>query len=177
MNLKIGLISDLHGQFDKRIKTIFKDVNHIICAGDIGGIEIIKYLNDIAPTLAVRGNTDTNLKEILPEYLFYKVNGLKIFVSHIIEKTDPNWQELSRLIYSLKPDIVVYGHTHNYVASNSNNIIFVNPGSAGATRYPMVRTCGIIEKIDDTLLIQIYELGTDIQLKFWQNFNIKPITK
>ncbi|MGB9600642.1 MAG: metallophosphoesterase family protein [Myxococcota bacterium] len=172
MNIKIGLISDLHGQFDRRIRNIFKDVNHIICAGDIGGLEIIKSLNDIAPTFSVKGNTDVDLRDILPEYLYYKVDGLKIFISHIIEKTDPNWIELSRLIYSLKPDIVVYGHTHNYVASCSNNILFINPGSAGSARYPLVRTCGIIEKSDETILVQIYELGNEIQLKFWQNFNL-----
>lgn len=173
MNLRIGLISDTHGQFDKRIKTLFKDVNHIICSGDIGGLEILRQLNDIAPTIAVFGNTDTELKNILPEYNFYKTDNLKIFVSHIIEKNHPNWNELSRLIYSLRPDIVVYGHTHNYVASSSNNIIFVNPGSAGTTRYPASRTCGLIEKIDDTLLVQIYDLSADIQLRYWQNFKLK----
>ncbi len=173
MGFKIGLISDTHGQFDKRLKTLFKDVSHIICAGDIGGPEIIRQLSEIAPTFAVCGNTDTDLRDILPEYLFYKTDGLRIFVSHIIEKNHPNWTELSKLIYSLKPDLVVYGHTHNYVASSSNNIIFVNPGSAGANRYPVSRTCGLIEKNNDSLLVQIFDLGADIQLKYWQNFIIR----
>ena len=173
MSLKIGLISDTHGQFDRRLKTLFKDVNHILCAGDVGDLNIIRQLNEIAPTLSVRGNTDNSLRDILPEYIFCKIDGLKFFVVHIMEKSDPLWQELSRLIYSLKPDVVVYGHTHNYYASSSNNIIFVNPGSAGSNRYPIVRTCGILEKMDDTLLVQIYELGTDIQMKYWQSFSIK----
>ncbi len=170
MSLRIGLISDTHGQFDKRIRLLFKDVNHIICAGDIGKIEVIHQLCEIAQTFAVAGNTDTDLKDVFPEYLFYKTGGLKIFVSHIIEKNNPNWSELSKLIYSLKPDIVVYGHTHNYVASSSNNIIFVNPGSAGLNRYPASRTCGLIEKTENSVLIQIYELSSDVQLKYWQNF-------
>ncbi len=172
MDIKIGIISDTHGQFDKRLKILFKDVNHIICAGDIGGIDIIKQLSEIAPTFAVYGNTDIELKNILPEYLFYKTDGIKIFVSHIIEKNHPNWTELSKLIYSLKPDLVVYGHTHNYVASRSNNIIFVNPGSAGAKRYPSIRTCGLIEKTENSLLVQIYDLSSDITLRYWQNFNL-----
>lgn len=173
MNLRIGLISDLHGQLDKRVKTLFKDVCHIICAGDIGNIEILNQLAYIAPVIAVAGNTDTKLKDILPEYINYKIDDLKIFVSHIIERTDPSWQDKSKLIFNLKPDIVVYGHTHNYVASSSGNIIFINPGSAGPARYPMSRTCGILERIDNNILIQIYELGIDIKLKFWQNFNLK----
>ncbi|MCX7943411.1 MAG: metallophosphatase family protein [Deltaproteobacteria bacterium] len=173
MGIKIGLISDTHGQFDRRLKSLFREVNHIICAGDIGGIEIIRQLFDIAPTIAVSGNTDVDLKAVLPEYIFYKVDGIKIFVCHIIEKNHPSWGELSKLIYSLKPDIVVYGHTHTYVASSSNNIIFVNPGSAGASRYPVSRTCGIIEKTDNSILVQIYDLSQDIQLKYWQNFIIK----
>ncbi|MCX7958865.1 MAG: metallophosphatase family protein [Deltaproteobacteria bacterium] len=173
MSLRIGLISDTHGQLDKRMKILFKDVSFIICAGDIGGIEILSQLSEIAPTFAVCGNTDTDLKEILPEYLFFKTGGLRIFVSHIIEKNHPYWTELSKLIFSLKPDLVVYGHTHSYVASSSNNIIFTNPGSAGANRYPASRTCGIAEKTDNTLLIQIYELSGDIHLKYWQNFAIK----
>lgn len=173
MSLKIGLISDTHGQLDKRLKILFKEVSHIVCAGDIGGSDILKQLSQIAPTIAVSGNTDTELKDLLPEYLFYKVDGIRIFVTHILEKSHPDWSELSRLIYSLKPDLVVYGHTHNYGASSSNNIVFVNPGSAGASRYPASRTCGLIEKIDDSLLIQIYELGSDIELKYWQNFSLK----
>lgn len=172
MSLKIGLVSDIHGQFDKRIKNLFKDVSHIICAGDIGGINIIHQLSEIAPTFAVLGNTDTDLRDILPEYIFYKVDGLKIFVSHIIEKHNPNWTELSKLIYSLKPDLVIYGHTHNYAASSSNNIIFINPGSVGIKRYPASRTCGLIEKTDNYILVQIYELSSEIQLKYWQNFQL-----
>lgn len=173
MSLKIGLISDIHGQLDKRIRTLFKDVYHIICAGDIGDIEILNDLFDIAPVIAVAGNTDMKLKNILPEYVNYKIDDLKIFISHIIEKTDPSWQDKSKIIFNLRPDIVVYGHTHNYVASCSGNIIFVNPGSAGPAHYPMSRTCGILEKLDNNILIQIYELDIDIQLKFWQNFNLK----
>ena len=172
MSFKIGLISDTHGQFDKRIKLIFKDVNHIICAGDIGGIEVVHQLCEISPTFAVSGNIDIDLRDILPEYLFYKTDGLRFFVSHIIEKNNPNWSELSKLIYSFKPDIVVYGHTHIYAASSSNNIIFINPGSAGISRYPASRTCGLIEKIDNSILVQIYELSSEVQLKYWQNFNI-----
>ena len=59
--MKIGVISDTHDFFDPRIPELFKDVEHIIHAGDIGSMAIISELEKIAPVTAITGNTDSML--------------------------------------------------------------------------------------------------------------------
>ena len=55
----IGVISDTHGLFDQSIVSIFEGVDAIIHAGDIGKLEVIDRLEEIAPVFAVEGNNDS----------------------------------------------------------------------------------------------------------------------
>ena len=57
-NYLIGIISDTHGQLPDSVADAFGGVNLILHAGDIGDPDIIDALKKIAPTIAVRGNTD-----------------------------------------------------------------------------------------------------------------------
>ena len=54
----VGLISDTHGLLRPAIAEIFRGVQMILHAGDVGGPSILAALNDIAPTQAVYGNVD-----------------------------------------------------------------------------------------------------------------------
>ena len=53
--MKIGVISDTHNFFDPQIPELFKGVEHIIHAGDVGTTAIISELETIAPVTAVTG--------------------------------------------------------------------------------------------------------------------------
>ena len=55
----VGVISDTHGLLRPEIPKIFKNVDLILHAGDIGSSEILQALSKIAPTISVRGNNDT----------------------------------------------------------------------------------------------------------------------
>ena len=69
--MQIGIISDTHGFLSPSVFNQFKDVEQIFHAGDIGGIEIIKQLEQIAPVRAVCGNMDDwNIKRNFPPVLF-----------------------------------------------------------------------------------------------------------
>ena len=59
VGVKIGVISDTHGLFDESIVSIFAGVDLIIHAGDIGKLEVIARLEEIAPVIAVEGNNDS----------------------------------------------------------------------------------------------------------------------
>ena len=50
---KIGLISDTHGHFDEKYIRYFSECDEIWHAGDVGNLEIIDQLNNIALTRAV----------------------------------------------------------------------------------------------------------------------------
>ena len=57
--ITIAVLSDTHGLLHPEIPSAIKDVDHIIHAGDLGKMEILDELSDIAPTSIVRGNVDT----------------------------------------------------------------------------------------------------------------------
>jgi predicted phosphodiesterase len=42
--VKIGVISDTHGKFDLALPLVFRSVDQIIHAGDIGRVEVIAAL-------------------------------------------------------------------------------------------------------------------------------------
>ena len=54
----VGIISDTHSYIDPRAISLLQGVDHILHAGDIGSIDIIQELQNIAPVTPVRGNVD-----------------------------------------------------------------------------------------------------------------------
>jgi len=48
--ITIAVVADTHGLLRPEIPNAIKDVDHIIHAGDLGKMEILDKLNDIAPT-------------------------------------------------------------------------------------------------------------------------------
>ena len=55
----IGVISDTHGLLRDEALAALAGSASIIHAGDVGDPAILARLRDIAPTVAVRGNVDT----------------------------------------------------------------------------------------------------------------------
>ena len=56
--MKIGVISDTHGLLRPEAVEALRGVDHILHAGDVGKLQIIHSLGDIAPVTAIRGNVD-----------------------------------------------------------------------------------------------------------------------
>ena len=134
---KIGVISDTHGLYRTEINNVFKGVNLIIHAGDIGKPELIKSLEEFAPVVAVRGNVD--IEEWCSRYPAYEeidINGINIFVVHDVSDFDHNQNN--------KCKIVVFGHSHKPFIKQWNDTIFFNPGSAGPQRFSLPISAGLI---------------------------------
>jgi len=85
--IKIGLISDTHGLLRDEVKEALKDSDLIIHAGDIGKIEVLEMLKNIAPVYAVQGNCDNEeLKKILPKNQVVEVEGNFIYLNDLKPK-------------------------------------------------------------------------------------------
>ncbi|TFG45856.1 MAG: metallophosphoesterase, partial [Gemmatimonadales bacterium] len=56
--MRLGIISDTHGLLRPEVFEVFREVDHILHAGDIGPLDILTELEAIAPVTAVFGNTD-----------------------------------------------------------------------------------------------------------------------
>lgn len=134
---KIGVISDTHGLYRPEINEIFKGIDLIIHAGDIGKPEVIKLLEESAPVIAVRGNVDIEeWSSKYPAYEEINVNGFNIFIVHDVSDFDYKQNN--------KYKIVIFGHSHKPLMKQWNDTIFFNPGSAGPQRFSLPISAGLI---------------------------------
>jgi putative phosphoesterase len=139
--MKLGVISDTHGFLDPRVEALFKGVDHILHAGDIGSPIIELELKFISPVTVVLGNNDDGLPFKDTEVI--TLAGKKILVHHIVNPRAPGDTVKSRIARH-RPDIVVFGHTHKKFAETVDGIFFFNPGYAGKPRFGAERSLGIL---------------------------------
>ncbi|GBC59765.1 phosphodiesterase [Desulfonema ishimotonii] len=125
----IGVISDTHGLLRPGAYEILKGADLIAHAGDVGGAEILRELEKIAPVVAVRGNTDGgNWAGGLPEEEVFEVGETLMYIRHDLHRMqiDPA---------GAKFDVVITGHTHQPAVQQKDRVLFLNPGSAGPRRF------------------------------------------
>jgi putative phosphoesterase len=139
--MKIGLISDTHGFLDPRIPKLFAGVEHILHAGDVGPHSLLLELEAIAPVTAVLGNTDTGLNLKLTELA--EIGGRKFLVHHIVNPHAPT-DDLKHRMATVRPDAVVFGHTHKPFCETTGGVLFFNPGYAGKQRFALERSVAIL---------------------------------
>jgi uncharacterized protein len=127
----IGVISDTHGLVRPEVFAALADVELIIHAGDIGKAEVLQSLSGITPVLAIRGNNDREAwARDIPDILNVRINGLNIQVIH-------NVHDIEGDPASLDIRAVISGHSHKPGIVTRDEILFVNPGSAGPRRFKL----------------------------------------
>jgi putative phosphoesterase len=155
--MKIGLISDTHGKLPEEIFDIFKGVEHIFHAGDIGAPEVIQGLEIICPVHAVYGNIDSWPVTIYyPHILVYEVHNKKICVFHDIIK--PKYFSYQMFKKNIDADIVISGHTHVARYEEYRNILYINPGSASKSRNRKFGTVMTLDLEQESLHPEIIEI-------------------
>jgi putative phosphoesterase len=142
--IRIGVIADTHGLFDSTIVRHFQGVDHIIHAGDIGTRSVIGRLEAIAPVTAVSGNVDEYEKSGFPAEAVIQLNGLRIAVRHVVFEAGKLTKEGGAFLDRTRPDICIFGHTHQPKNERRGDILLFNPGSAGPNRFRLQRGIGII---------------------------------
>jgi putative phosphoesterase len=153
---RIGLISDTHGLLRPGVHEAFEGVSLILHAGDVGGDEIIEELRLIAPVHAVLGNTDVPGEIKLADSLQMEVCGFTIHVSHGHEVGSPKPQ---LLLAAYDAQIIVYGHTHRQLVTESQGRIVVNPGAAGHRRFALAASVGILNLGPGGASVRLVELA------------------
>jgi len=140
--MKIGVISDTHNFLDPKIPEQFAGVDHILHAGDIGLPWILQELEQVAPVTAVGGNTDDPALRYAPVKTI-SLAGRKFFIQHIVrpnELTEALQQRLARE----RPDVVVFGHTHQRCCETLRGVLYFNPGYAGQPKLGAERSVAIL---------------------------------
>jgi putative phosphoesterase len=135
---RIGLISDTHGLIRPEALAALRGSELIIHAGDIGKPEVLAALEDVAPTLAIRGNNDREpWAKTIPDLLQLKINGMGICVIHNVNE----WVRDS----AGELRAVISGHSHKPNVRTSDGVMFVNPGSAGPRRFKLPIAVGRLQ--------------------------------
>ena len=143
--MRLGVISDTHGLLRPEVFRVFREVDHILHAGDIGPESLIEELETLAPVTAVYGNTDgRELRGRLPEVARLELDGFNIVVTHGDRFGVPTPEKL----HAEFPDaeILVFGHTHRPLLTLVDVVVTVmNPGGAGPRRFDLPASVGILE--------------------------------
>jgi uncharacterized protein len=125
----LGLISDTHGLLREEAVRALTGSDLILHAGDVGGREILKRLETIAPVVAVRGNVDTDAwGRSLPLTEAVSAGPAMIYMIHILQDLDISPAEGGF-------QIVVNGHSHKPEQVEKDGVLYINPGSAGPRRF------------------------------------------
>lgn len=143
--MRLGLIADTHGILRPAVHDVFKQVDLILHAGDVGGQEILDELALLAPVTAVFGNVDHGrLRRRLPRVATIEVDGFRFVVTHGDQLGSPNPDLLKEAFP--KADVIVFGHTHRALIRDLLDFtVVVNPGAAGAARFDLGRSVAIME--------------------------------
>jgi uncharacterized protein len=135
---RIGLISDTHGLVRPEALKALEGVELIVHAGDIGMPEVLDRLQAIAPVAAIKGNNDTApWARHIPEILDLQVNDRTLRVIHNVRDSESN-------LSAAGVDVVISGHSHKPSVQIRDNVLFVNPGSAGPRRFKLPVTVGLL---------------------------------
>jgi len=149
----IGVISDTHGLLRPEAVKALAGSDLILHAGDIGSPDIIPALRRVAPVVAVRGNVDTSaemMRDFLPVNVA-EVGDLHIYLLHDYKQLDLNPHESGFAA-------VVFGHSHAPIFWTQNDVLFLNPGSAGPRRFALPVSVGRIVVRDGELLPELIDL-------------------
>ena len=134
----IGLISDTHGLVRAEALKALVGVELIVHAGDIGKPEVLNRLQAIAPVAAIKGNNDTApWARHIPEVLDLHVKDRTLRVIHNVRDSESNLHEAGIAV-------VISGHSHKPSVESRDNVLFVNPGSAGPRRFKLPVTVGLL---------------------------------
>lgn len=174
--LTIGAISDTHvnpqggRRFPMEVLDLFERfrVGLIVHLGDINCEDVLYQLADVAPLIAVHGNTDNPfLKRQLPGQVTFSVGPHSIGLIHGFQSGSA--RQSAHEAFAGRVDLCMYGHSHMPKIEQIDDTIFFNPGSATERRFS--DHCGVG-------LVQFLERGIEPELVLYKEpahlRNIRP---
>ncbi len=143
--MRLGIISDTHGKIHPQVLDVFAQVDRILHAGDVGSPDILLELEALAPVTAVHGNVDdSEIRSRLPKVAELELDGFYVTVTHGDQFGSPTPAKLHSAFPSA--EIIIFGHTHRPLLELVDKTVTVmNPGSAGAPRFDLKPSVGIME--------------------------------
>jgi putative phosphoesterase len=160
--VKIGIISDTHGQVDLALAAarefMFRGIGAVFHCGDIGPGAVLGEMAAMfqavdIPLYAVLGNTDSHSDfkffsgnlgvNLLGRFGELELAGRKIAVLHSDDEA-----RLLETVESQNYDYVLFGHTHVCHDEKRHRTRMVNPGAAGRGMHP---SCAVLDLLEDAV--------------------------
>lgn len=141
--VKIGLLSDTHGDLDPKIFHYFKDVDEIWHAGDIGSLEVIDRLREFKPLRAVYGNIDGHeVRMEIPLHNRFRIEEVDVLITHIAGKPGKYAKPAHEELQKKAPKLFVCGHSHILLVKFDShfNMLWMNPGACGNKGFHQIKT-------------------------------------
>lgn len=143
--MRLGIIADTHGLLRPEVFEVFREVDHILHAGDIGPLDLLTELEAIAPVTAVYGNCDGfDVRARVPAIVQTRILGLDFVLLHGDQLGSPTPEKLHQAYP--EAEVIVYGHTHRPLLTTVDVVVTVlNPGGAGPRRFDLPASVAIME--------------------------------
>ena len=141
--MKIGVISDTHGLFDKTLMEFLAPCDQIWHAGDFGTVEVVDKIAAFKPLKGVYGNIDGGVMRCMfAEVNLFEVEGVKVLMTHIGGYPRHYAPKALQHIHTAQPKIFVAGHSHilKVIYDPIYDLLHINPGAAGNYGAHRVRT-------------------------------------
>ena len=151
----VGIISGPHKLLRPEALDTLSGADLIIHAGDIGSIEVIDQLRELAPVEAIKGNIDkAPWAAVFPNDTTVNFGGKQIYVLH-------NLNDLDIDPVAAGFDIVISGHSHAAKINRNQSVLYINPGSAGPRRFKLPITVALLKINACKLDAQIKQIVLD----------------
>jgi putative phosphoesterase len=160
--VRLGVIADTHGLYDRAIKEHFSGVTAIVHAGDIGDRAVIEALKNIAPVVAVSGNVDEYERSGFPRQIVTRWNGKKIAVRHVLYEKGKLTKDATSWLDAQQPDVCIFGHSHRPTITSYGRTLLFNPGSAGPKRFSLPRGIGLLTIARKKVLPRLIKLSDKV---------------
>ena len=154
MPTRIVVVSDTHcrewEEVHPEIRRLVAGADIAVHCGDYTGMAVVEGMRSSSRrAVVVHGNSDPpELRGAIPYVELIAVEGCKIGVIH------PAWGgpefPMEELLpdFAEKPDVVLFGHTHETVNERLNGVLYLNPGQ-GYSSF-MVPATIVVLTVDGT---------------------------
>jgi len=177
--MRIGLIADTHipeagDSLPPQIFDVFKDVDLILHAGDLHILDVLDWLEELAPVKAARGNGDdgSSGRPAVPEdsrlqpVHILDIEGLRIGLTHGIPMPDKApWAPLPKTmdrVFGGPVDVIVCGSSHVEYNRSHDGTLIINPGSP---TYPH----NLVGRLGTVAILEIENGEAEAQIIFLRN--------
>ena len=183
--MRIGLISDTHipeagSELPPQVYDALAGVDLIFHAGDMHVIDVLDWLERVAPVLASRGNGDGDgYRPHFPDddprvkrSHIIEVEGLRIALHHaypLPEELNPGrFEALMDEWFGGRVDVIVCGDTHVAKVIERDGVLMVNPGSATMPNnlMPQLGTVGFLTVENGQASAELVQLTPDAPAPF-----------